>query len=646
MNSDNDFKGKYCEGKGYPEYLELIEKSFAMLHPQEKLPFFQMLYNKTYKTFREGFMWGNGWWIQNSFGFSKNATALLSPHWLKVLQNSYDLFWDRIGDGKRIGADDGIKEGKPYYYTLQAPDGALGDMAIPEGGIAYRQGDGKVEIHDWYYETTAAQILIQSDIILREHDKEEALKYIPLMERSCSFIEGARDKENNLFLVGPACNLLAPSYGGSFNEATKEIGKGYLTGISITYCAALNKLKEVFLLAGDKQKYEKYDNLEQITRESLKLLLTKENYLVKSMDKDGTKHGVYGAEKYGYLDGVTNIDALAWEVMPESIDIEIYNKIKAVNIRPFDFIMNNYPTLDDTYHNYLREGLHGFFEFGQWVNGGCWGTVEGRAILAYSRLHKYDDIFNSVNRSMKWAEDYRMDAPFSQAGENNYNAWSDRKDMSEVSVMIDNFAIPTGMLRGIFDFNYKYDSVDITVNLPSEIETYMQKSPFYFGDKYIYLSVYGNQKISKIYINGKLWEGKLGDIFNLKYEELPENAYIEIIREEGTESKFSKFSESKFFESKFSEFRDKCNQPKTVMTDDLKSYLTPEMLEYYEKNLKNNNIKGDSIQSETFQMLEAYVKMKKDPKTSEHFRPMTENKSKQLIDLYEKTALAYIKKFN
>ena len=631
MSSSNNFKGIYCEGEGYPEYLELIEKSFAMLHPQDKIPFFQMLFNKKHKTLKEGFMWGNGWWIQNSFGFSKNATSFLSPYWLTIIQNSYDLFWDRIGDGKRIGADDGITEGRPYIFTLQAPDGSLGDAVIPDEAIIYRQGDGKVEIHDWFYETTAAQILIQSDIILREHSVEKALKYIPLMERSSNFIEGARDKNNNLFLVGPACNLLAPSYGGSFNESTGEIEKGYLTGLSITYAAALSSFKEVCLLAGDQNKFGKYSHLEEITKESLKLLLTNEKYFAKSMDQNGIKHGVYGAAKYGYLDGVTNIDAIAWGVVPKSIETAIFSKINSVNIRPYDFLMNNQPTLDDTYHNYFGEGLWGFFKFGDWVNGGCWGTVEGRAVLAYSRLHQYSDIYKVVSRSMKWAEDFRMDAPFSQEGENTYNQWSDRKDLSEVSVMIDNFAIPAGMLRGIFEFKYHHDTVDITVNLPPEIESYMQKVPLYFGNKQIFISVCGNEKTNAVYINGDPLCYNVEENLQLKYDELPEKTYIEIIRNGNTESVFN-------------EFREKCNsQTFSGMTEELLSYLTPEMKAYYEKNRLNRDVQiCDSIQRDIFEMIKAYTKIKKAPTVTEYFRSATESKLRQLVDIYEKTVMMHI----
>lgn len=623
MDTSN-FIGTYCEGKGYPAYLELIEKSFAMFHPQEKLPFFQMLFNPVHKTLKEGFMWGTGWWIQNSFGFSKNAAAFLSPYWLGILQNSYDLFWDRIGDGKRIGADDGISEGKNYYYSLQAPDGALGDAVFPDVSIIYKQGDGKVQLHDWFYETTAAQLLIQSDIILREHSVEKALKYIPLMERSCAFIERARDPRNNLFLVGPACNLLSPSYGGGFNEETGEMEKGYLTGLSVTYAAALNKFKEVLLLAGDQKKHDKVAALEKITKDSLGLLLTDEHYLVKSMDQSGRKHGVYGAEKYGYFDGVTNIDALAWGVMPKDIETAIYDKLSNVNIRPFDFLMNNFPTLDDTYYDYLGEEHSGFFKIGDWVNGGCWGTVEGRAMLAYSKLHKYSDIARSVGRSMEWAEDFRMDAPFSQSGENTFNPWSDRTDKSEVSVMVDNFAIPAGMLRGIFEFNYQHDSVEISVNLPEEIESYLQKMPFYFGDKKIYFSVCGSGSIRKVFCNGKLLPERFGDKFNLLYDELPPDAYIEIIRHENGVSAFE-------------EFRAKCvPKPESIDLSACLSDLTLEMKAYYDKNRDNKYLQQcDSILRDIFEMMRAYAEKKHGQAATEHCRPLTESKIKQIIEMYE-----------
>ena len=52
-----------------------------------------------------------------------------------------------LSDGKRVGAT------PPHDWV--APDGALCDCARP-GWIVYKQGDGRIKIHDWGMEFTAA----------------------------------------------------------------------------------------------------------------------------------------------------------------------------------------------------------------------------------------------------------------------------------------------------------------------------------------------------------------------------------------------------------------------------------------------------------------------------------------------------------
>ncbi len=625
MNSETHYQGRFCSGSGDTDYLELLDKSLAMFTPQADLPFFQMLLCPEYKTLKEGFMWGNGWWIQNSFGFSKNAIAFLSPFWLEIVQNSYDLFWDRIGDGKRWGSDSGTwEEGQPHYFKLVAPDGSLGDAVEPGKAIIYKQFDGKTDLHDWFYETAAAQLMIQSDILLRKHSSEQVQKYLPLMERTCAFIERTRDPINDLFLVGPASNLLAPSYGGSFDETTGTVGKGYLTGLSVTYAGALKLLVEVCKLAKENEKAAYYDELKKRTENSLKLLLTEENYLAKSMDPDGTKHGVFGAQKFGYLDGVTNIDAIAWEAVSTEIQESIYNKINSINIRPFDFLQNNAPALDDTYVDYLKEQKKGLFDFGTWVDGGCWGTVEGRAMLAYSRLKQFDVIRRSVKRSTEWAEDYRMDAPFSNCGENTYNPWSDRKDKSEVSVMIDNFAIPAGMLRGVFDVKYDHAGISFTANLPDEMNRYTQKCPYYFGDKQLYFTVTGTGKILGFYLNGTFHAAADSKNLHISFEELPEKAYIEIVRG-------AKIS------SDYAEIRRECETVSEFDWNALNPLLTEEMKSYVREH--PNACKADQLSYSTLSAIASYSEKQRQSKASlEHFRPLTDTKKAQILDLYQKTA--------
>ena len=402
------YTGTYVWGTGDGAWLELIDKSCSMLRTSPTLPHLKMLYKSETDMFSEGFIWGTGWWIQNSYGFTMGAVPLLDPFWSAVLQNSYDAFWKRIGDGRRIGADNGAATG--VLDSLCAPDGALGDCVGPRGDgtvyIAYRQGDGDVLSYDWFYEATAAGAHMQAEMLLFDRRPEMLQKFIPLLWRSLNHIESAR-AENGLFLVGPAANLLAPSYGGSYNEETGEVGKGYLTGISVTYAAALKKFIELLKMTGDTEGEKECEKRLRRTLDALPLLLTDEGYFVKSMDPDGTKHGVYGAEKHGYLEGVCNADAVAWKIADDRTANAIYDKIASVpGIRPAGTLCNNYPHLDDTlpsYRNHYSGPDSLGFKSGNWVDGGCWGTVEGRAILAYMRLGRPDDAYRAAEWYMRWA---------------------------------------------------------------------------------------------------------------------------------------------------------------------------------------------------------------------------------------------------
>jgi len=530
------YEGKYCSGTGDLNFLRLIDESFAFFHPNPVVPNLTMIYNADWDTFTEGAGWG-AWWIQNSYGFSYAATPFLQEPWSRILQRSWDLFWDNQGDGKRKGgwSDDG----KPNPLSeLVAPDGSLGDAAAP-GKIIFKQGDGDLKVHDWFYEATAAGLVMQSEILLVNHDKKALEHYLPKMERACNFIEKSRDPKNNLFLVGPACNLLAPSYGG-VRQPDGTFGKSYLTGLSITYLAALDRMAELYKFNGDKEKQVLTEHRQKITRESLSQLQAPKGYFTKSVEPGGIKHGVLGQQQFGYLEGVANADAVALRVVDNKTSENIYDQIAAYPaIRPYDFLLTNAPGLDDTYGGWGRvsgKGLEGFWTFGDWVNGGVWGTVEGRAILMYYRLGKFEDIRRSANRAMRWAKDFRMDAPWSQRGENTANPWSDsgKFRVSGVAVMVDNFAIPAATIRGLFDCDYRSDRLILRPRVPGSITQYNQKEPIRFGGKQLYLSC-KNQgpKVKEVKVNGMTINVETPDEVDLFYEALPETANIEITTEGG-----------------------------------------------------------------------------------------------------------------
>ena len=93
----------------------------------------------------------------------------------------------------------------------------------------------------WYGSATAAGVVMQAEILLANRDTNAMARYLPKMEKACDVIERTRDPQNHLFLVGPACNLLAPSYGG-VKQPDGTFGEGYLAGLSITYLAAMDRM--------------------------------------------------------------------------------------------------------------------------------------------------------------------------------------------------------------------------------------------------------------------------------------------------------------------------------------------------------------------------------------------------------------------
>lgn len=624
------YNGKHISGTGDAAWLGLIDKSFAMLHSSPVLPNLKMLYKSATDHFSEGFIWGNGWWIQNSYGFTLGAVPLLDPLWSEILQNSYDAFWKRMGDGKRVGANNGSTDDP--LFTLCAPDGALGDCVIDDG-IVYRQGDGNFMAYDWFYEATAAGVNMQADMLLFDRRPEMLEKYIPLLRRSLDHIESIR-ADNGLFLTGPAANLLAPSYGGSFNEKTGEIGKGYLTGVAVTYAAALKKFIELLKMTGDTAGQAEYQSRLDRTLAALPLFLTDEGYFVKSMDPDGTKHGVYGAEKHGYLEAVCNVDAVAGDIVNRKTAESIYAKIAAVEgIRPVGVICNNYPHLDDTYENYVQRrygpDVCGFGS-GNWVDGGCWATVEGRAILAYQKLGKYDDTFRAADWYMKWAEEYRQDAPLSQWGWNTNNPWSAENDDHTVcnrpaAVMIDNFASVTCLLRGLFGYTANADGLTVTPQIPDSITEYIQREPIRFGGCTVYPAYRRGDANPVVTVNGRKTDGLLqpdGSIF-LPAELLPSGGEIFL----GIDTSGSG-----------EEFRFAKNEP--VLTGKTDG-LPEELAEIYRDVLRQLETENDPMRAamlrETALSAEAAAERRKLPFDRHELRPMTEEKRSVIVSAYDNT---------
>ena len=506
--NDLRFEGKHYRGRGDVEYLRLLETARRMFEPDPELQNLSMLYMPSWNGLVEGPTW-DAWWIQNSYGTTYSILPLLREPFITFLQNAQDLWFDQMGDGKRVGA-------KPPFDWV-APDGCLCDAARP-GWIVYKQGDGRTTIHDWGMEFTAAGVVLQSELLLISRDARAIAHYLPMLERSANFIETRRDPKNNLFLAGPAGNLLAPSYAG-WRRPDGTYDKAYLAGLSVTSIAALDRLIELEKLAGRKEQAALYTQRRDLARRGLALLTTDEGYFIRSLDPDGVKHGVFGAERHGYFEAPPNHDAIAFRVADDAQAERIYRKIASLpGLRPHDFILPNYPSYDDMYEK--PEGLWGY---GTWVNGGHWSTCEARMVLAYYRLGKFEDARKSMRQLLSFAERFRMDNPLTKCGSDVY------QPNQPINLCYDTLGPAAAFMRGLFEYLYRADGLTLVPHVPPAMTELEQLDPVRFGNKRILLSTVGTGPITAVRVNGRKWKQFDRATVFLPYAKTPELARVQIV---------------------------------------------------------------------------------------------------------------------
>ncbi|MHB0999176.1 MAG: glucosidase family protein [Armatimonadota bacterium] len=497
------FNGKFVSGKGDVDCIQALDTSLRMFHEDAEFPNISMMYTPWWNGLYEGASW-DAWWIQNSYGTSYCAIPFLQEPYLTFLQNANDLWFDQIGDGKRVGMN-----------NIVAPDGCLCDAARP-GNIHYKQGDGMVEKHDYAMEFTAAGIVIQGELLLVRRDMDSIRHYLPLLERSETFLFSRLDPVNDLFLIGLSGNLLGPSWTGTqYPDGTLDMG--YLSGMSITYTAALDRLIELEKMVGNTEKAKLYETRRYRVRKALGKLMTDEGYFVKGIDKLGAKHGVYGAEKYGYFESSVNHDAVAFGVVDDAQSKKIIDKMASIpGLRPHNLIISNYPALDDM--------IDFDFGFGEWVNGGHWSTCEARMIMAYYRVGRHNDARASMNQIMKFFNDYRIDNPLPGFGSRVW--FGDRI----TTVIYDGFGIPAALIRGLYQPVYYADRMTLTPSIPDGIESLKQNIPLRFGKKQIMVSMTRSRSETPgVTVDGKNWQYLDGKTVTLPYDEIPDVCKVEFV---------------------------------------------------------------------------------------------------------------------
>ncbi|MBN1417255.1 MAG: hypothetical protein JXP34_00675, partial [Planctomycetes bacterium] len=502
------FEGRHIAGEGDVEFLEMLDTARRMFDADPEYQSFPMLYAPAWNGFVEGPKW-NAWWIQNSYGPTYCALPFFEEPLASFLANANALWFDHMGDGKKkfvwAGHDHGI-----------VPDGQLCDAATPEHAI-HKQGDGRVPVHDWGVEFTAAGLLMQAELLLIGRDPEGIARDLPRLERCADFLETRRDPKTNLFLAGPAGNLLAPSY-AAVKNADGTFGMAYLAGLSVTMIAALDRLIEVEILAGRAEKAEVYRKRRDLAREGLPRLLTDEGYFIKYLEPDGTRHGVYGAPKYGYFEAVVNHDAISFGVVDDAQARKILKKIDAIpGLRPHGAIITNCPSLDDMY-----EEPRGLWGFGTWVNGGHWSTCEARMVMGYFRLGDFDAARRSMRHILGFARAFRMDNPLTSFGADVYF----RGD--PIHLCYDSFGAPAAMLRGLFEYRYAADRLTLLPHIPPSIARFEQRFPVRFGPKRLYLAARGAGPVTGVSVNGKPWSQFEASAVTLPFATLPDIADVRI----------------------------------------------------------------------------------------------------------------------
>ena len=289
---DSRFEGKHYRGRGDVEYLRLLETARRMFEPDPELQNLSMLYMPSWNGLVEGPTW-DAWWIQNSYGTTYAILPLLREPFVTFLQNAQDLWFDQMGDGKRVGADPAVRLGGAGRLPVRR--GAAGLDRLQAGRRAHR--DPRLG-HGIHRRGRGLAVGVAAD---QPGLPRPSRITCPCWSAAPNFIETRRDPTNNLFLAGPAGNLLAPSYAG-WKRPDGTYDKAYLAGLSVTYIAALDRLIELEKLAGRTEQAALYTQRRDLARRGLPLLTTDEGYFIRSLDPDGVKHGVFGAEQHGYFE--------------------------------------------------------------------------------------------------------------------------------------------------------------------------------------------------------------------------------------------------------------------------------------------------------------------------------------------------------
>ena len=371
-----------------------------------------MLYSAANDGMTEGPTWG-AWWTQNSYGTAMAGFTLMDGFTFHAWRESQAWFFAHMANGSEAFP---AAEGGGW-----APDGAGCDDASPLT-CRHKQGDGNPKIHDWALEETLSSVVMQAELLLTSRNRTAIREFLPYFLRVSNLLESRRDPATGmtLFLSGVASNLLAPSF-GAWKLDNGRAAWSYLTGISVTYSAALDRVIELHRLVSSSA-VDMFAQRRELTLRGLEELWDPSGrFLIRSLDPNGTRHGVLGQPRHSYFDVWPNQDAIAWRVVNDSQAQKIWDVMDGPSLgkklRPNTFMLPNYPSYDDMPCGSDVTCGQGLWKFGEWVNGGVWTTAEARMIVAYCRLGLPELAAASLRQMIsQFASTWRMDNPLTDFG--------------------------------------------------------------------------------------------------------------------------------------------------------------------------------------------------------------------------------------
>ena len=513
---DGHYKGTFIEGDGDLQILEAIDAAFESTRPSAKMACLPLLYKRDWNGFVEGPSWP-GWWPQNSFGATYSMLPFMGEEpYASWIANSQALWFRLMGNNERkdvqgsIGPDGCLCDCVGIELNGGSMNG-FGDFRVPGGGCkpvmdgtihkewtVYKQGDADPKATDWYIGATVAGLVMEADRLLMRHDPVGSKIRLAELKRVAAFLDTRRDPETNLLKGGHNSNLLAPSF-RSVRKADGTFEFGYLTELSVNYVAGLERLAEVCLLCGEPKRAVTYRDIANKVRQGLPRLMTPEGYFIKSDESDG-RHGVFGADKYGYFEAHPNHDAGAFRVTDDAANRSIVdfmlNKVKGTkppgSLIPHGLVLPNYPGYDDN-------STDGDQTYGTWVNGGVWPAHQGVMSIACLRAEEYNHPLNAWAAMRTMMEAFRSDAPLANWGTTPWRG----QLAKPYCFCYDDWGAPGGILRGLFEYGFTAKGIRLWPHIPPALTRYAQKIPASFGKTRIYLASTGTGTVNKAFVNGK-----------------------------------------------------------------------------------------------------------------------------------------------